>query len=164
MSQKSQGATTIDGSYHFGGIKIKTAEYIPIAFSDHHAHLVRIQTPNPLLCPSRPKKGGFFRINAEVVRYSSFRRQLEEALMTWEEVRSYGADILLWWENIIKPGIRKLASKRGREIKKGVKEELNLLRLRQIYLNRKISICQSWHLPDLRNIHEMINRWYEKES
>ena len=59
--------------------------------------------------------------------------------------------------------MRKLASKRGRKIKKEAKEELNLLRLRQIYLNRKISIGQSWPLPNLKIIHRKINKWYENE-
>ena len=54
-------------------------------------------------------------------------------------------------------------SKAWREIKKEANEELNLLKLRQIYLNRKISIGQSWHLPDLRNIHRKINKWYDNK-
>ena len=38
------------------------------------------------------------------------------------------------------------------------------MRLRQLYLSRKIKIGQSWRLLDLRKVHEMINNWYEEES
>ena len=41
---------------------------------------------------------------------------------------AFGLNILMWWENIFKPGVKTLASKRGRDMKKERNEELNLLR------------------------------------
>ena len=72
--------------------------------------------------------------------------------------------MLPWWENLVKPGIKKLAQKRSRELNKISKEELNLLRLRQIYLNRKLVMGETWRLADLKHTHASIEQWYSQES
>ena len=56
----------------------------------------------------------------------------------------------------MKPGIKKLAQQRGREITKLTRSELNLLRLRQTYLNRKLILGQTWRLPELKKVHLQI--------
>ena len=43
-------------------------------------------------------------------------------------------------------------------------EELNLLRLRQSYLNRKIMLGETGHLAELKAVHVNIENWYSKES
>ena len=88
---------------------------------------------------SCPRGNYTFRIKADVVNDSMFQDRLKEALLGWINIKSLGLDVLVWWENIVKPGIKKLAQTRSREISKQVKGELNLFRLRQIYLNRKLS-------------------------
>ena len=53
-SSRGEGATRIDRCYHYGDLSVSTASYLPLAFSDHHAHVVKIILPNPfsrLLCP-----------------------------------------------------------------------------------------------------------------
>ena len=45
-NSRGEGATRIDRCYHFGQIKVKNAVYIPLAFSDHHAHVVTIELPD----------------------------------------------------------------------------------------------------------------------
>ena len=82
----------------------------------------------------------------------------------WQEVRSFGLQVLPWWENLVKPGIRKLAQKRGRELSREKKEELNLLRLRQGYLNRKLTLGETWRLAELKAVHVSIENWYSSES
>ena len=49
-------------------------------------------------------------------------------------------DTLLWWEVVVKPGIRKLAMVRGKELNRDRKESLNLLLVRQAYLNKKVKL------------------------
>ena len=71
---------------------------------------------------------------------------------------------MIWWENIVKPGIKKLALKRGRDIFKARHEELNLLRLRQSFLHRKLIGGQTWRLPEIKSINSSINMWYQRES
>ena len=161
---RSEGATRIDRSYHYGDITVKKATYLPLAFSDHHAHVITIELPDPfsrLLCPRAQPS---FRIKAEVVQDEYFQHQLSEAMDVWQNVRSFGLDVLTWWENLVKPGVKKLAQKRSRELNKINKEELNLLRLRQGYLNRKIVMGETWRLGELKSIHSSIEEWYSKES
>ena len=82
----------------------------------------------------------------------------------WNDVRSFGLDILQWWEQLVKPGVKKFAQKRARELSKELKEELNLLRLRQAYLNRKLMHGETWRLPELKSVHTSIENWYANES
>ena len=161
---RGDGATRIDRCYHYGDIEVKSAVYLPLAFSDHHAHLVTITLPDPfkrLICP-RTKP--MFRIKAEVVQDTLFQAQLSEAMTGWQHVRSFGLDVLSWWENLVKPGVRKLAQQRSREMFRNRQEELNLLRLRQSYLNRKIMLGNRGFLAELKAMHEKIENWYNKES
>jgi hypothetical protein len=79
-------------------------------------------------------------------------------------VRSFGLDVLTWWENLVKPGVKKLAQKRGRELKREKQEELNLLRLRQGYLNRKLMVGEMWRLSELKSVNASIDNWYSIES
>ena len=106
---RGEGATRIDRSYHYGDIKVSRATYHPLAFSDHHSHVLKVELPDPfarLLCPrSLPA----FRIKVEVVQDELFRRQLSAAMITWHSIRSYGLDTLVWWEQAVKPGIKKIA-------------------------------------------------------
>ena len=98
---RGEGATRIDRCYHYGDINITNATYLPLAFSDHHAHVVSILLPDPfarLICPeSHPS----FRIKAEVVQDETFKHRLEEAMACWNDVRSFGLDILQWWQQVV---------------------------------------------------------------
>ena len=155
---RGEGASRIDRCYHYGDITIRSATYLPLAFSDHHAHVVEVVLPNPfarLVCP----KGSYsFRIKAEVVNDGEFQERLKEAMEGWQRVRSFGLDVLVWWENIVKPGVKKLAQHRSRELTRAMREELNLLRLRQCYLNRKLILGESWRLIELKSIHIQIEQ------
>ena len=71
-------------------------------------------------------------------------------MLGWLNIKSFGLDVLVWWENIVKPGIKKLAQKRNREMSKQMKGELNLFRLRQIYLNRKLSLQENGDFQNLK--------------
>ena len=46
-STRGDGATRIDRCYHYGQMNISGATYLPLAFSDHHAHVVTIILPDP---------------------------------------------------------------------------------------------------------------------
>ena len=84
-------------------------------------------------------------------------------MVGWQRIRSFGLDVLVWWEYVVKPGVKKLAQSRSRELTKESREELNLLRLRQGYLNRKLTQGETWRLSDLKSIHLQIDQWYAKE-
>ena len=49
-------------------------------------------------------------------------------------------DTLVWWDKVVKPGIRKLGIKRNKQLNIEKRETLNLLMLRQSNLSRKIQM------------------------
>ena len=93
-----------------------------------------------------------------------FKTWLEESMVSWKSLRGFGLDTLIWWEKVVKPGIKKLGIKRSKEINLEKREALNLLTLRQCYLTRKIQQGRADLLPDLKTIHLQIDQWYRKES
>ena len=72
-------------------------------------------------------------------------------------------DTLLWWEVVVKPGIRKLGMQRGRQMGKDSRGELNLLLVRQAYLNKKVKLGNTEMLVELANVHSLIQGWYAKQ-
>ena len=140
----------------------KEAKYLPIAFSDHHGLVVTICLPDPLsrmVCPNtRPA----FKLRDEVIYDPVFQESLANAMSDWKNIKAFGMDTLLWWEVVVKPGIKKLGMQRGKQMSKDSKAELNLLLVRQAYLNKKVKLGQSELLVQLKNIHSLIQGWYEK--
>ena len=63
-----EGATRIDRQYHWGNVEIVDSRYVGVAFSDHHAFIVKIKLPEvraKIICPkSRPQ----FKAKPEVVK------------------------------------------------------------------------------------------------
>ena len=45
-STRGDGATRIDRCYHHGDLDISSATYLPLAFSDHHAHVCGVHHPS----------------------------------------------------------------------------------------------------------------------
>ena len=71
-------------------------------------------------------------------------------------------ETLQCWEVIVKPGIVKLAKSRSKQITRERKGELNLLLVRQAYLNKKVKLGNFDLLGDLRTVHHQIQLWYQK--
>ena len=161
---RGKGASRFDRCYHYGDIKIIKAFYHPLSFSDHYAHVVTIQLPDPFVRLLSPRAPPSFRIKAEVVQDAVFCEHLADAMSSCQEVRFFGLEVLPWWELLVKPGMKKLAQKRARELNKEKNEEFNLLRLRQVYLNRKLTQGENLRLSELKAVHTSIQNWYEKES
>ena len=159
---RGHGASRIDRQYHWGGINIKEAKYLPLSFSDHHGLVVQVILPDHLdriLCP----KGRLsFRLKPEVINDTQFQHSLSEAMLSWERIKSYGLDTMKWWELIVKPGIRKLAISRSRELSKAKKDELNLLLVRQAYLNKKVRLGNFQLLGELKTVHQLLQQWYQE--
>ena len=65
---------------------------------------------------------------------------------------------------MVKPGIRRLAINRTKEINIEKRRKLNLLLLRQSYLTTKIQQGVQGKLGELRFVQEEIQQWYEAES
>jgi hypothetical protein len=53
-------------------------------------------------------------------------------------VKELGLEVLLWWEEIYKPGVKKSAMQRRKELNWERRGELNQLMVRQAYLGKKL--------------------------
>ena len=116
--QQGEGASRIDRSYHWGEIQVVEACYNSISFSDHLGLKVHYKLPNKLdqhlAPPSRPA----FKISPTIVNDATFRHRLELSMQGWLKVKEDGAEVLLWWEYLVKGGIKNLAITRSKELKK----------------------------------------------
>ena len=65
---------------------------------------------------------------------------------------------------MVKPGIKKVALDRTKEMNKSKKEELNLYLITQAYLTKKLQQGQKNRLGELKKIHLLIEGWYRRES
>ena len=161
------GASRIDRQYNWGEVVPTQAEYTPIAFSDHLAHTVKIKVPDPLARMCCPKNRPQYKVREEVVRDMEFQERVKESMMEWEVVRQEGLPVLSWWEIIVKPGIRKIALERSKQINRDKRSVLNLLLLRQAYLVRKIKHSnQFWKdkLQELLTVQSQIQFWYKQQA
>ena len=160
-NSRAEGATRIDRNYHFGGVKVVEAKYLPIAFSDHFAHVVKISLPEPLDRILGPKSRPTFKLRPEVIMDKLFQGRLAEAMESWLRVKHFqgqDTDTLLWWEMLVKPGIKKLGIDRSKEINKSKREELTLLLLRQVNLVKKIQHGQWARLCELQTVKLLIEK------
>ena len=162
------GASRIDRQYHWGSIVPIQAEYSSIAFSDHFTHTVKVTVPDQLARMCTPRARRQFKIKEEVARDFQFQDTVKVAMEDWEQVRQAGLPVLSWWELIVKPGIRKIAMFRNKEMNEARKLELNLLLLRQSYLVRKLQHYQThrWtsQIPELVGIQIRIQDWYKRAA
>ena len=84
---RAEGASRIDRCYQFGNLVVKQAIYVPVAFSDHMAHVVEFLVPDNYAQMIMPKCWPSFRVKAEVIRNNVFKERLADAMEMWERVR-----------------------------------------------------------------------------
>ena len=92
-----------------------------MAFSNHFGHVVRIFLPDQMTRVISPKSRSTFKLRPEVFKDILFKQRLEEAIQSWERVRNFqgkNTDTLLWWEVLVKPGIKKIGIQRSKEMNK----------------------------------------------
>ena len=166
-NSRAEGATRIDRNYHVGEVTVIAVKYLPLAFSDHFALVVKIYLPDLMARTISPKCRPSFKLKPEVIMDSLFQERLKDAMQSWERVKTFqgvDTDTLLWWEMLVKPGIKKIGIDRSKEINKEKREELNLLLLRQVYMVKKIQQGQMGRLGELMTVHLLIEKWYTRES
>ena len=113
------------------------------------AYTVKLKLPSYLAKIFSPKSRPLFKSKPEVVQDKVFKARLQDNMVNWLLINSLGVPILKWWEGVVKPGIRKLAITRSKELNKERWSELNPLLLRQAYLKRKV------HNGNMRNISKL---------
>ena len=157
------GASRIDRCYHWGRILAKEAKYISLAFSDHFGLVISFSVPDQITKMLSPRSRPFFKTRPEVVEDTIFKERLKYSMEEWLVVKSQGVNTLIWWEKLVKPGIRKLAMARGKEMNKDRRRYLNLLLVRQAYLTSKIQKGIQSRLTELKHVHLLIEKWYDEE-
>ena len=157
------GATRLDRSYSFGNLIPTEAKYIGVAFSDHLSYIVSLSLPCQLQLLLSPKTRPFFKTTPAVIKDKVFQTRLADSMQEWEAVRAFGVPTLTWWEILVKPGIKKLAIERSKELKKERKNYLNLLMMRQTYLVKKMQGGNRGLLPALKEVQIRIEDWFSTE-
>ena len=135
---------------------------MPLSFSDHHGLVVEVILSDPLSRIISPKGRSTFRLKDEVITDVQFQVSLSEAMLGWQRIKSLGLETMQWWEIIVKPGIRKLGMLRGKQLSKERRDNLNLLLVRQAYLNKKVKSGYLEKLGELQSVHQQIQIWYQK--
>ena len=112
-----------------------------------------------------PKSRPLFKANPDIVKDKIFKENLQEHYLQWSQVRAnLNLDIMTWWEDFVKPNIRKLLIIRGKEVAKEKRGILTLLLIRQAYLVRKVQQGCLQKLAELKLVQIKIQEWYKKES
>jgi hypothetical protein len=128
------------------------------------SHVISIKLSDSLSKLKCPKTRPLFKIKPNVAADPVFKERLTDNMVHWQEVRRLGVSTLTWWEYMVKPGIKKLAIERGKEINKDKRSVLNLLLLRQGYLTRKVQLGFLEKLTELKTVQLNIDLWYQHES
>ena len=131
------GASRLDRIYTSKNIYPIHSRYIDNAFSDHKRYITMLKIDNRYNNNSVLIPKPSFKIKPNIIDNETFPIHIHMRNSN-ELLKKHNYNIIEWWEVLVKPGIKKLAQKRSREITRTRKEELNLLRLRQVYLDRKI--------------------------
>ena len=72
-----------------------------------------------------------FKVKPEVICDKLFQERLAESMTDWMEIRAAGLDVLTWWEIVVKPGVKKLAVQRSKELNCQSRGEINLLLIQE---------------------------------
>ena len=88
------GASRIDRQYHWGDIKVLSADYRPIAFSDHLSLIIKVQVPTFMSKLLSPKSRPIFKIKEEVAQDLLFQEAIKKGMEEWATVKEYGLDVL----------------------------------------------------------------------
>ena len=162
--RNGEGASRIDRSYNWGNITVMEAKYVAVAFSDHFGYVVKLQLPDCMSKLLSPKSRPFYKVSPEVVVDEIFQKRVAASMTDWVEIKDRGLKILRWWELIVKPGIKRLAKIRSKELNKRKRCRLNLFLSRQSYLVGKVQMGEQGRLGELRDVQNQIKEWYEEES
>ena len=103
----NQGASRIDRFYLSPAAEGRKVgiETIPVAFTDHHAVLIRMR----LYANERRRRNGRWRMDSMMVSGTQFTDALQSEWKKWTDRKRYYPDIGSWWERCVKANVRKLA-------------------------------------------------------
>ena len=76
-----------------------------------------------------PQARPAYKIPPNVVDDTIFQNRIKQAMIVWKQVKEDGADIITWWQYLVKGGVKHM----GKELKKKRMGHLNILNIQQAY-------------------------------
>ena len=104
QTQDGDRATRIDRSYHWGDLQVSEAACNSISFSDHLSLKVSYFLPHTLDRHLTPHSTPSYKIPPSVVKDDLFQTRLRTSMAEWLRVKSLGANIITWWQHMVKGG------------------------------------------------------------
>ena len=153
-----QGASRIDRSYAWGGLKILKASYLSTAYSDHFLHLVKINTPTPSQNRNKTFKP-YYKMSKEILEELEFKEIIRNTVMARERSR-FILPLDQWWE-ALKSDIRREAKQYEYVKRKKRKARLTFLMMAQQHLSGKVGQGELHLLAELKKIQMEICEWFD---
>ena len=133
--------------------------------------IVTLRIPNICKKSVIPRFPPLFKAKPETVRDKIFQTRLEDDMKIWTEAKNRSnIPLLIWWEQIVKPGVKKLLRDRTKELTKKAYGELNMLLLQQTFLVKEIQkiryvigserVQGRKLLCELKEVQTRIRNWY----
>ena len=138
-------------------------EYKSISFSDHLALLCSFTLPSEQGRYIPPKARPPRRIPPHIVEDQIFKTQIQEMMNIYNQILENGANILIWWENLVKPGIIEVATQRKKKINEESMHRLNLLHLLQGRYTSNLLKGIVGSYEELLNVNQEIQEWYQQK-
>ena len=157
------GATRIDRSYTYGGLKVATACYISASFSDHCVLIISLELPQNIGIFKAPKTFPHYKIKPYILSDPIFKQNLSVLVEDCVKVTDLNTSFLESWEWILKPGIIRLAKDRQRELELEKFGRLNVLFIKQNIYTAKLHQGDYSVLSLLRKVQLEIEAHYESE-
>ena len=159
------GGTRLDRIYSTKNLVAKTARYVPATISDHLLFEVTFDIHKSLKMCKIPKPKLPFKIRPGVINDSNFQKIIREQMKSWTQLKqTHNHDVLGWWENYIKPSIKRIAIESTCAKRKESKEYLNSLFLKQVYFCKKMREGCEKAEHKYRTVNLEILKWFENEA
>ena len=129
VSKGVRGATRIDRCYSWGSLDSNEATYHALSFSDHLGHVVNLIISGEQYQKENPRRRSIYKIKHWLLNDTIFLDSIRQEFDSWSELKDHFSPIY-FWEEVVKPGVRKIAIKREKEINQERNQELQALQLK----------------------------------
>ena len=119
-----------------GDLGIEEAEYVPISFSDHLAHIVTFKSQIEA-SRKNPRSKMIYKIKHNLVEDRTFLETIRETYPQWLRLKE-GLSPTFWWENVFKKELKRIAILREKEINNQRNRELAALQFKLSYFLGKL--------------------------
>ena len=109
---------------------INEAEYTSLSFSDHLGHIATVGT-NISNHQNNARRRNIYKIKHSLVYDNVFLEKVRNEFPTWVDVKKNYSPVT-WWENCVKPNVKRIALRREKEINILRRQELEALQLKEI--------------------------------